>query len=131
MIYGLGMIDLGMTLDFSQIVIDNEIAKMVRKIIKGIPVNDETMATDVIRKVGCGGHFLQEEHTVQHMRSEQTYTNLFDRTPYGQWHSNGAKDLTTRAKEKMFNIITSHKPDILPKETLEKLDAIIDSGREE
>jgi trimethylamine--corrinoid protein Co-methyltransferase len=49
MIYGLGMIDLGMTLDFSQLVVDNEIAKMTRRILEGIPVSSDTLAVEVIR----------------------------------------------------------------------------------
>lgn len=125
MIYGLGMIDLGMTLDFSQIVIDNEIAKMVRKIIGGIPVNDETMAVDVIRSVGCGGHFLQEEHTLKHMRGEQSYTHLFDRHPHGQWKDAGEKDLSSRATEKMHDILENHKPDKLDDSVVKTLDSII------
>lgn len=125
MIYGLGMIDLGMTLDFSQIVVDHEIAKMVRKIIGGIPVNDETMAVDVIHHVGCGGHFLQEEHTVKHMREEQSFTSLFDRRPYGQWKAEGAKDLATRAHEKMLYILETHQPDLLDFGTMNILDQII------
>lgn len=131
MIYGLGMIDLGMTLDFSQIIIDNEIAKMVRKMISGIPVNDETMAVDVIRSVGCGGHFLQEEHTLRHMRGEQSYTQLFDRRPYGQWKDGGKKDLSTRATEKMHDILENHKPDLLDEATVKKLDGIIEEARED
>lgn len=131
MIYGLGMIDLGMTLDFSQIVIDNELAKMVRKIIGGIPVNDETMAVDVIRHVGCGGHFLQEEHTLRHMRGEQTYTQLFDRRPYGQWKGDGKKDLSARAKEKMQDILKNHKPDCLDGATAKILDDIIAEAKED
>ena len=125
MIYGLGMIDLGMTLDFSQIVIDNELAKMVRKIIGGIPVNDETMAVDVIRSVGCGGHFLQEEHTLKHMREEQSYTALFDRRPYGQWKGDGEKDLPARAKAKMRQILATHKPLPLDPDVAKTLDDIL------
>ncbi len=130
MIYGLGMIDLGMTLDFSQIVIDNELAKMVRKIIGGIPVNDETMAVDVLRQVGCGGHFLQEEHTLKHMRGEQSYTRLFDRRPYGQWKADGGQDLAVRATEEMQHILKNHKPDALDESTAKALDRIIAEARE-
>lgn len=130
MIYGLGMIDLGMTLDFSQIVIDNEIAKMVRKIIGGIPINDETMAVDLIHSVGCGGHFLQEEHTVKHMRREQSFTTLFDRRPYGQWQADGAKDLASRAQEKMQQILETHKPDTLDAVTIKLLDQVIQEAED-
>ena len=130
MIYGLGMLDLGMTLDFSQIVIDNEIAKMVRKIIGGIPVNDETMATEVIAGVGCGGHFLQEEHTVKHMRKEQSFTTLFDRRPFGQWQADGAKDLYARAHEKMTALLENHRPPALDPTILATLDHMIAAAEE-
>ncbi len=130
MIYGLGMIDLGMTLDFSQIVIDNEFAKMVRKIIGGIPVNDETMAVDVLRQVGCGGHFLQEEHTLKHMREEQSHTRLFDRRPYGQWKADGGRDLAARATEEMRDILKNHKPDGLDETTAKALNQLIAEAKE-
>ena len=93
MIYGLGMIDLGMTLDCAQLVVDNELAKMVRKVLEGIPVCDETMAVDIIRLVGAGGHFLSAPHTRKHMRAAQSHAILLDRSPYGKWDKNGRADL--------------------------------------
>ena len=51
-IYGLGMLELGITFDFAQLVIDNEIAEMIKHVVKGIDVNDYTMATNVIKEVG-------------------------------------------------------------------------------
>ena len=87
------------------------------------------MAVDVIRHVGCGGHFLQEEHTVKHMREEQSFTSLFDCRPYGQWKAEGAKDLATRAHEKMLYILETHQPDLLDSGTMNILDQIIrDAG---
>jgi len=130
MIYGLGMIDLGMTLDFSQLVVDNEIAKMVRKILEGIPVDDETMAVDVIRSVGAGGHFLQEEHTIKHMRRVQSQTALFDRRPYGQWKADGGHDLAARAREKMLDILEHHKAPALPEAVEKRLAQIVAEAKE-
>jgi trimethylamine--corrinoid protein Co-methyltransferase len=131
MIYGLGMIDLGMTLDFGQLVVDNEIAKMVRKILYGIPVNDETLAVDVIRKVGAGGHYLMEEHTYRHMKTVQSSSKLFDRTPRTSWKDRGATDLSTRATEEARNLITNHKAQPLPAGADAKLLDIIARFEEE
>lgn len=78
-----------MTLDFAQLVVDNEIAKMVRTAVGGIPVTDETLAVDVIRKVGAGGHFLMEDHTIKHMRTVQSQSKLFDRTTRQSWAERG------------------------------------------
>lgn len=125
MIYGLGMIDLGMTLDFAQLVVDNEIAKMVRKVVEGIVVNDETLAVDVIRKVGAGGHFLMEDHTLKYMRTVQSQSLLFDRNNRETWTEGGAKDLAARAGEHARNILEKHKPTPLEEGVAGRLKEII------
>ena len=131
MIYGLGMIELGMTLDFAQLVVDNEIAKMVRQVVGGIPVNDETLAVDVIRKVGAGGHFLMEEHTLRHMKTVQSQSKLFDRTPRTTWAEKGGKDVATRASEEVRSILANHKPQPLPPGVAKTLREIIAAADEE
>ena len=54
LIYGLGMIEMGMTIDFGQLVMDNEFARMIKFILQGIAVNTETLAVDAIREIGIG-----------------------------------------------------------------------------
>jgi len=131
MIYGLGMIELGMTLDFAQLVVDNEMAKMVRQVVGGILVNDETLAVDVIRKVGAGGHFLMEEHTMQHMKAVQSQSKLFDRAPRTAWAEKGSKDLATRAVEEVRAILANHRPQPLPPGVARTLREIIAAADEE
>lgn len=131
MIYGLGMIELGMTLDFGQLVVDNEIAKMVRKVVGGISVTDETLAVDVIRKVGAGGHFLLEEHTFKHMKTVQSQSKLFDRTSRENWVDNGSKDLATRAREQVKYILENHRPEPLPADVAKQLREIIETAEKE
>jgi trimethylamine--corrinoid protein Co-methyltransferase len=131
MIYGLGMIDLGMTLDFGQLVVDNEIAKMTRRILEGIPVSDDTVALDVIRAVGAGGHFLTERHTLKNMRKFQAQTRLFDRRPYAQWELAGRKDLALRASDEARKILENHKPAPLPKEIKAGLRSIVLAAADE
>jgi len=131
MIYGLGMIDLGMTLDFGQLVIDNEIAKMVRRVLMGIPVNEDTLAVDVIRKVGADGHYLMEDHTLAHMRNVQSQTNLFDRNTRQAWEIKGGKDLAARAAEKARYILETHKPAPLPESTSKTLREMIEEAEKE
>ena len=76
MIYGLGMVDMGMTLDFGQIVADNEFALMIKRLLLGIPVSDDELAVDLIKEVGAGGHFLSEMHTMNFMRQSQWYPEV-------------------------------------------------------
>jgi len=53
-----------------QLVIDNLIAKIVRRMVRGIEVSDDTLALNLIRAVGPGGHFIDQMHTLAHARSE-------------------------------------------------------------
>ncbi len=131
MIYGLGMIELGMTLDFGQLVVDNEIARMVRKVLAGIPVNDETLAVDVIRRVGTGGHFLMEEHTLKHMKTVQSQSTLFDRQTRQNWIAKGGKDLAARANETARYILENHEPQPLPIEVAKKIRESIEETERE
>ncbi len=79
LIYGLGMIEMGMTFDFGQLVLDNEVAQMVKHALNGIPVNDETLAVGVTEEIGIGKDFLSHDSTYQLMRSLSA-PMIFDRT---------------------------------------------------
>ncbi|MEL7566708.1 MAG: trimethylamine methyltransferase family protein, partial [Dehalobacterium sp.] len=99
--------------------------KMVRKVIKGIEINDETLAVNVIDQVGAGGDFLCQEHTINHMRTEQSRPKIFDRRMRYAWKDSGSKDLTAVAHEEALSILQNHKPEPLPESVQEELKAII------
>ena len=84
-IYGSGMLEMGITFDLAQLVIDNEIIGMAMRAVEGIQVNDETLAFDLIKKVGPGGHFVSARHTRRHMRSELYRPQLSDRGNRDKW----------------------------------------------
>ena len=130
MIYGMGMLELGITFDLTQLVIDNEIAKMVRVAIKGIEVNDETIALEAIKQVGPGGNFLSAEHTLRHMK-EQSHSKLIDRKRRESWESSGSKDMVERAHEELLSILKNHKPEPLSAETLSSLRSIVENAEGE
>ena len=62
-LYGAGMLELGMTFSMEQLVIDNDIIKMIKKAMQGIPVSEETLAVESIQKVGIGNNFLALKQT--------------------------------------------------------------------
>jgi len=126
MLYGMGMLEMGMTFSYTQLVLDNEIANMVNRSVRGVDINDSTLAVDVIRKVGggVGKNFLREKHTREYMRSEQQTSVIFDRMSYGKWLSAGAEDATARAREKARDIFYNHKPEPLDEAILKELDRI-------
>ncbi len=124
LIYGLGMIESGMTFDFGQLVMDNEFARMIKFALGGIPVNDETLAVDVIAEVGAFKDFLGHEHTRRHMR-EQSPTALIDRRIREEWEATGSTTIYDRATEKARQILDTHRPEPLPESVSAELRAII------
>jgi trimethylamine--corrinoid protein Co-methyltransferase len=131
MIYGGGMLEMGITMSFAQLVMDNEIIAMVRRVLEGIPVNDETLAVDVIKSVGARGHFLAEEHTVKHMRSCQSQPELIDRRMRQFWEERGGKDYAEACAEKARYILEHHKPEPVSDEAAKIMRDLIAEREEE
>jgi len=130
LIYGLGMIESGMTIDFGQLVMDNEFAKMIKFLLRGIPVNDETLAVDIMREVGIGKDFLSHNHTYDHMRS-QSEPKLISRGMREDWEAAGSTDMYQRAREDARHILETHKPDPLSDDVLATLRSIVEEAEEE
>ncbi|MBW1890625.1 MAG: trimethylamine methyltransferase family protein [Deltaproteobacteria bacterium] len=130
MIYGLGMLESGITFDFAQLVLDCEFARMIKHTVNGIPVNDQTLAVDVIGEIGPFGDFLAHPHTFEGMRSQST-PELIDRRGRGMWESDGSTDSYTRALVKVRTILENHEPDPLPEEVLLKIRSIVEETEAE
>jgi trimethylamine--corrinoid protein Co-methyltransferase len=130
LIYGLGMIEMGMTIDFGQLVMDNEFARMIKFVLRGIPVNVETLAVDAIHEVGIGKDFLGHISTLNHMKS-QSQPQLIDRRMRERWTASGSTDMYQRAIEEARHILENHKPDPLPKDVLAAMRAIVKEAEEE
>jgi trimethylamine--corrinoid protein Co-methyltransferase len=109
MIYGAGMTESGVTFDAAQLVVDDEIARMITHVVAGIPVNDETLAVDDIHGVGPFGDFLSLDSTMRHMR-EQSQPKLFDRRVREDWKASGGGGAYEAAQQRAREIIEGHKP---------------------
>ncbi len=129
-VYGLGMLESGVTIDFGQLVMDNEFAGMIKHVLNGIPVNDENLAVDVIHDVGPLKDFLAQKHTLKHMRS-QSQPDLIDRRRRSKWEDLGGTDLYARASAKAREILETHQPDPLPEDVLATIRSIVEGAEAE
>ncbi len=129
-IYGLGMLEMGITFDLAQLVLDHEIAGMILHSLQGVPVNDETLAVDVIKEMGIGKDYLAHETTYQHMKS-QSQAYILDRRMREDWEAAGSKDSYQRAHEKMIDILETYKPPALPDGVRETIRSIVVESEKE
>ena len=121
------MLELGVTFDFGQMVMDNEMVGMIRHFLAGVPVTDETLAVDAIHEVGIGKDFLSHPTTLQHMRSH-SQPKLYDRKMREDWTAEGAKDAYTRALETARHILETHQVDPLDESVLDELRAVVEES---
>lgn len=128
MIYGLGMLDMGMAVSYEQLLIDGEFVRMFKRIEQGITINPETLAVDVIKAVGPASNFLNQKHTRKFMHDEISTSNLIDRRNYDVWKREGSLDMVQRANIQAKKLLGTHEPVWLTKEQISKLDCIIEKA---
>jgi trimethylamine--corrinoid protein Co-methyltransferase len=122
------MLEMGMTFSFGQLVIDDEIAAMVKRVVSGMSVEDERMGVDLIKKVGIGGDFLTQRHSLKYVLEEQSQPRILDRRMRGAWEKRGSKDLLQVANERARELLQTHKPLPLPEGVEEELKRIVASA---
>jgi trimethylamine--corrinoid protein Co-methyltransferase len=128
LIYGAGMLDSGLIFSYAQLVIDNDIFKMIRKVMQGMHIDDENLAVDIIKSVGPGGDFLMQDHTMKYMRTLPSAPNLIYRGNRENWLESGGKDLAQRAAEKAAEIMANHKPVPLSDDAKSAIRAIVEES---
>jgi len=108
-----------------QLVIDNEMAAYVRRIVKGFEVNAETLAIEVIERVGIGGNFLAEPHTRAYFRREVMFPKLLDRDDWATWLAGGGHDMLARAAGSVDELLTHHQPEPLAEHQRRDIEDIV------
>ena len=129
-IYGLGMLEMGITFDLAQLVLDHEIAGMVLHSLDGIVVNDETLSVDVIRELGIGKDYMSHESTYKHMKS-QSQAQIIDRRMREDWEAAGSTDAYKRAHERVIEILETYEPAPLPANVLNTIRSIVEEAEKE
>ncbi len=108
-----GILDSGNSIAYEQFVIDNELIGIIQRLLRGIKVDKETLGFDVIEKVGPGGHYIMEDHTVEHMMEEFFYPNLTVRFNFDIWEERGRPDMLSRANDLVNNILDDSTEGVL------------------
>ena len=123
--YAAGNLASALATSYEQLVIDNEILGMLERIIKGINVDREKLGVSVICKVGPGGSYLNQKHTLKHLTSEHWMPPISERRSLEGWRKAGGKDIVQRAREKANEILKTHYPSPLENGVREEIATIV------
>jgi len=114
--HAVGMITNMNCVSLEQAAIDDELVGMVKRVLRGINVTDEMLAVEAIERVGPGGHFLTDDHTIKFMRSEFFFPKVGDRRDRELWEEQGRLDARTRAAARVEQLLREDQSPGLPAE---------------
>jgi len=131
LIHDVGYMDGSMACGVEQLVLGDEIIGMVKRFMRGMEFSSHQIARDLMYKVGPGGEFLSQSHTMENFKNELWRPSIFTRQPIDAWKKDGERDTMVRVREKIRHILETHKPQSLPDAVVENLERIKSEGESE
>jgi trimethylamine--corrinoid protein Co-methyltransferase len=109
-LFGIGLLDGSNLLTYEQIVLDAEVAAMIKRMLAPVDFDEEAFSVEFMKEIGPGGVYLDELHTVEKMRKAISLPLISDRDSYDDWHMKGQIDSVTAARAKVKEILETHEP---------------------
>jgi trimethylamine--corrinoid protein Co-methyltransferase len=126
---GAGMVESINGFSLIQLLVDNNLIGILRRVNKGVKVDDDTLAWKEILQTEPGGHFLEFTHTLKHCR-EALRPKLFIHKEWEIWNTEGRKNLYTRALDE-YNLIKNNlQPQPLPEDVRKEMNLILKKADE-
>lgn len=123
-LHSAGILQYFMAMSYEKFMVDDEIAGMVLRYLKGFDFDEEKFAIDVIAEVGPGGHFLTQKHTRKNHKTEMRRVQLSDRQSYDSWAKEHL-DTNMKAKRLWQDVLASYGPPVLDDNVAKAVDNYI------
>jgi trimethylamine--corrinoid protein Co-methyltransferase len=121
-----GMFATGLTISLEQLVLDDEINGIIRRLHRGMEVNEDTIGIQVINDVGPKGSFLTEDHTLKYLLSgEFREVKVSNTNNYDNWLDAGAMKVEQNASKLVKEYLKEGNRKVLDRDVIEKFDKII------
>ncbi len=130
-IHDVGYIESGHTSSLEMLTMADELVAMSRYFTKGLKVDANTLALDVIDRVAKGpgeSMFLSDQHTYDHFRTAHLAPDLIDRARFDVWSKAGKTDMFTRCNRKARTLLAEHRVEPLPDEISREIDRVVNGG---
>lgn len=126
---GAGMLQQGLSFSHVKLVIDDEIHGVILRALEGFRVDEDYLGANAIARVGPGGSFLADEHTMKFLRSgERYFPQLLFRQTREAWKAEGSNSFQERARERALMILKEHQPAPLPEDVSKALDDLVNDA---
>ena len=123
----LSTLETKMSFSLEQLVIDDAIVGAVQRLLRGVGVEEETLALDLILEMGPGGAFISADHTLEHYQDELHISALIDHQSRDAWRASGAPNMVQRARAHARGLLANHQPHALAPQVVAEFDRIVDA----
>jgi trimethylamine---corrinoid protein Co-methyltransferase len=124
-VHDVGFMDAGLQGSLALLAMCNDTLGFLRAATKGVAVNDETLALDVVAELGATGSYMDHPHTLRHFK-ETYYSKLADKNPYSIWMRRGGTTMEARAGKMVDDILLKHKVEPLPEDVRKGIRQIVE-----
>jgi len=125
----LGIAGVDQATDLDMLVLQHEAIGYVERLMRGVTVNDEKLAVDLVGEMGPGGTFIDQMHTVEHMREELWQPRLLDRNYWDTWEGAGRTDTRQRCREYREELDAAYEPCPLPDDVEKEVAKILAAAK--
>ncbi len=127
---GIGEMEAGVSSSFAQMVVDNEFLGSILRARRGLQVDADALAVDVIAAAMAGSrNYLGQRHTMQHLKAgEVALTRLSERMNWETWERGGKRSLLERAQAEAEKILQEHQVPPLEAAQEAELDSLLSAA---
>jgi trimethylamine--corrinoid protein Co-methyltransferase len=126
MLHSAGILSSYLAFSFEKFVLDDDRCGLARRYRRGIIVTPDTLAYEVIARVGPGGHFLMEDHTFERCRTEFWQSDVNNRADLATWEQQGCPDSLAQARHRWQQLVAEHQDPPLGEITVRQLRAYVE-----
>ena len=116
-----GWLEGGLTIGYEKFVMDADRCGAIRRMVQGLTIDANELATDAYLEAGIGSNFLGVAHTMRNYRTANYRAKLTDTSSFEQWSEGGSKDMQQRACERWQQMLAEYEPPVIDPATDEAL----------
>ena len=125
LIHDVGYLESGLCSAEESIVLGDEVVGMVKRYLAGFEIDEDTLALDVIDRVGPLGNFRSEAHTSKNFRRDAWYPTVFDRRSFEVWFEDGGERIDAPLQRRAKEILADREGPVLSTGQREAMDEIL------
>ncbi len=120
--------DMDMVVDFADFAFCDEAIAQLKRVVRDVVVNEDTLAGEVIGQVAHNSNFLATEHTVNYFKQEIYEPRIFERRMWGAWEDDGALDMRDKMILMTRDILENKAGPVLDADMIKELEKIAEAA---